>query len=115
MTFGKKIKKYRESKGWSQEQLAKELNTSKQVISRYENEQRSPKIDVAIEYAKILNIPIPNLIDDTVDIFDTQKKAAPSQKRDKVAEKIKSLSEDEQSKALDFINYLIQSRGRNDM
>ena len=36
MTFGDKLKKYREEHGISQEQLGAILGTSKQVISRYE-------------------------------------------------------------------------------
>ena len=48
MKFGEKLKKSRNDKQWSQEQLAKKLGTSKQVISRYENGQRSPKLSIAI-------------------------------------------------------------------
>ena len=42
----------------SQEELAALLGTSKQVISRYETGQRSPKITVASEYAAKLGVPI---------------------------------------------------------
>lgn len=65
MSFGKKLKEYRLSKSLSQEELAKKLNTTKQVISRYEREERSPKLTAAIEIAKKLNIPVEMLIDDS--------------------------------------------------
>lgn len=57
MTFGEKLRMLRDQNGWTQEQLANKLGTSKQVISRYENNQRSPKLSVAIKYAEILGIP----------------------------------------------------------
>lgn len=43
------------------------LGTTKQVISRYETNQRTPKITVAVEYSKKLNIPLDYLIDDSID------------------------------------------------
>lgn len=48
--------------GLSQEELAAKLGTSKQVISRYENGQRIPKITVAHEYAAILGCPLSALV-----------------------------------------------------
>lgn len=42
--------------------MAKILGTTKQVISRYEKGQRTPKITVAREYAERLNIPLPYLL-----------------------------------------------------
>lgn len=66
MTFGCKLKNIRLSMGLSQEEFAKKLNTTKQVISRYETEQRTPKITIAQEYAAILGVPLHSLIDDSV-------------------------------------------------
>lgn len=64
MSFGAKLKEYRTIHGISQEDLAKRLNTTKQVISRYENEQRSPKLSIAVEYSEKLGIPLDILVDD---------------------------------------------------
>lgn len=68
MSFGSKLKQYRLKLGLSQDELAKKLNTTKQVISRYENEQRSPKISVAVEIAEKLGLPLDSLIDDRKDL-----------------------------------------------
>lgn len=65
MTFGEKLKRIREEKGMSQDELGALLGTSKQVISRYETGQRTPKITTAKEYASILGIPLNYLIDDS--------------------------------------------------
>ena len=64
--FGDKLKKIRIERELSQQQLADLLGTSKQVISRYETNQRTPKITVAQEYADKLNVPLNYLIDDNI-------------------------------------------------
>jgi len=66
-TFGEKIKEIRRERSLSQEQLAALLGTSKQVISRYETNQRTPKITVAQEYADKLGVSLSFLIDDSFD------------------------------------------------
>jgi transcriptional regulator with XRE-family HTH domain len=75
-TFGEKIKALRFHLGMSQEDMGKTLNTSKQNISRYENEQNSPRIDTVDYIAKKLGIEITFLINDefsiqeVIDVFD---------------------------------------------
>ena len=66
MTFGEKLKKYRESRDMTQDELARILDTSKQVVSRYENGLRSPKINIATEFARKLNLPATYFVDDSV-------------------------------------------------
>lgn len=60
--FGDRLKIIRLSRHMSQEELATLLGTSKQVISRYETNQRTPKITVANEYAEKLNVPLNTLL-----------------------------------------------------
>ncbi len=67
MTFGEKLRKIRSDKGLSQEEFGKLLKTSKQVISRYENGQRSPKISIAQKYSEMLGVSLNSLIDDSCD------------------------------------------------
>ncbi len=68
MTFGEKVKVCRKAFDITQDQLAEKLHTTKQVISRYESGQRIPKVTVAQEYAKALNIPLSPLIDPNIDM-----------------------------------------------
>ena len=51
--FGTKLKKIRIEKNMSQDEMATFLGTSKQVISRYETNQRTPKITTAQELSLI--------------------------------------------------------------
>lgn len=69
MTFGEKLIKYRNDNGLTQDELAKIVGTTKQVISRYEKGQRTPKIDVVQEYAKKLNLSVLYLVDNNVTII----------------------------------------------
>lgn len=60
--FGDILKEMRTTRGMTQDELAVLLNTSKQVISRYETGQRFPKITVAQEYATKLGVPLGRLL-----------------------------------------------------
>lgn len=58
MDFGAALKKLRLERGLSQEEMGSLLGTSKQVISRYENGKRTPKVSHAATFAAILNVPL---------------------------------------------------------
>lgn len=59
--FGENLKAIRIKRGMTQDELAELLNTSKQVISRYENGQRYPKISAAARIAKALGVSLAEL------------------------------------------------------
>lgn len=98
MKFGEKLKKIRAYRNLSQEDLATILGTSKQVISRYENNQRTPKITVAQEYAEKLNLPLDFLIDDNQ---DTPAEKLTTKNDDELSQKVK-----ERPKLLELMNVL---------
>ena len=62
--FAEKLKSFRDSKGYSLEDLANILGTSKQVLSRYETRKRIPKISTVNEYAEKLELPLTQLLPD---------------------------------------------------
>lgn len=68
--FGDKLKAIRLERELTQDALADLLGTSKQVISRYENNQRSPKVDVVSRYAEVLSVPIELLLDNAASLPD---------------------------------------------
>ena len=63
--FGDRLREIRKEKGLSQEEFAKLLGTSKQVLSRYETQQRAPKITLASEYAEKLGVTLDYMLGDT--------------------------------------------------
>ena len=58
MAFGDTLKRIRMDRGLSQDKLAALLGTTKQVISRYETNQRVPQLTVVEAFARKLNVPI---------------------------------------------------------
>ena len=68
MLFGDKLKQARLDRNMSQEEMANLLGTSKQVISRYETNQRSPKISMVAKWCHILNIDLNSMLDDGEDL-----------------------------------------------
>lgn len=60
--FSDVLREIRADNGWTQEELAKKLGTSKQVISRYENNQRVPKITTTADYAAKLGVSLEYLL-----------------------------------------------------
>ena len=70
MTFGNKLKQIRTERGLSQSEFAKILGTSKQVISRYELGQTTPKISIVSKWCQILGLNLDNLINENKSICD---------------------------------------------
>ena len=62
--FGERLKNIRKQKGMTQSELGNLLGASKQVISRYENGERAPKLSVAFKYANKLGVSILELMPD---------------------------------------------------
>jgi len=62
--FGERLRQLRKERGLSLDELAKVLGTSKQVLSRYETNQRVPKVSVAAEYAKKLDVSLEYMMGD---------------------------------------------------
>jgi transcriptional regulator with XRE-family HTH domain len=64
-SFGKKIAALRKEMKISQTDLAKKLNTSVSVISRYERDEMTPSIDTAKKLADILKTTVGYLLGET--------------------------------------------------
>lgn len=84
MTFGEKLFKLRKANGLSQETLAEQLDTSRQAVSKWENNQGYPETDKIIMISSIFNVSTDYLLKDTevtaeeVDGFYVSKEMATS-------------------------------------
>lgn len=121
--FGKRLKQIREARNMSQDEFANLLGTSKQVISRYETSQRTPKITTVYEYAQKLGVSLEQLtgydeyslqpaIAIKNEVFDLIGLWTPYQARKRlpVLEACQDLSEDELIEVLNYIKYLQSKR-----
>lgn len=62
MKFNERLKKIREDKGLTQEQLAKQSGISARMIQKYEYGVSRPRYDAAEKLAQALEIPISELL-----------------------------------------------------
>lgn len=81
-TFGKRLRHIRKERNMTQDEFAKLLGTSKQILSRYEREDRSPRIEVVRKYAEALKVSADYLLGDeeaeaVSSMFWAQKKEKP--------------------------------------
>lgn len=65
MTFGEKLFKLRKEKGFSQENLAEKLNTTRQAISKWENGQGFPETEKLLMIGNIFEVSIDYLLKET--------------------------------------------------
>ncbi|MBS4207070.1 helix-turn-helix transcriptional regulator [Bacillus sp. FJAT-50079] len=62
MNFAEKLKKERKEKGWSQEELAEKLFVSRQSVSKWENGQNYPSIEIIINISDLFDVTIDELL-----------------------------------------------------
>jgi len=60
-----RLKHHRETKGWSQGELARRLGVSRQTINAVETDKYDPSLPLALRMAKLFGVNVPDLfIDD---------------------------------------------------
>ena len=62
MTFGEKLYQLRKTHGFSQEALAEKLNTSRQAVSKWENNNGYPETEKIILLAKLFSVSLDDLL-----------------------------------------------------
>ncbi|MBO4980703.1 MAG: helix-turn-helix transcriptional regulator [Lachnospiraceae bacterium] len=62
MNFGLRLRQIRKELGETQDEFAARIGTSKQVLSRYESGQRTPKISLVEKYAQSLQVSVDYLM-----------------------------------------------------
>lgn len=65
MNFGEKLFNLRKEKGLSQEALAEQLNTTRQAISKWENNHGYPETEKLIKLSDIFQVPVDFLLKET--------------------------------------------------
>lgn len=69
--FSINLKYLREKRNLSQNKLADMIGVNQTTIARWEDDNRTPNLDNAIDVSKILNIPLPDLIGRDLRLSDT--------------------------------------------
>lgn len=62
LDIGSKIMQLRKAKNWSQEDLAKQINSSRVMVGNYERNTNMPSIEVIVKMSKSFNVTVDFLI-----------------------------------------------------
>jgi transcriptional regulator with XRE-family HTH domain len=62
LNIGSKITELRKQKKWSQSDLAKAVNASRDIIGKYERNQNAPSIEMAQKIADVFGITVDYLL-----------------------------------------------------
>ena len=66
LSIGNKIIELRKSKKWSQEDLAKQIKSSRIMIGKYERNDNAPSLEVIIKLAKALDVSVDYLLGESI-------------------------------------------------
>jgi len=62
LSIGSRIIILRKEKNWSQVELAKQINASREIISRYERNESQPSIDMIVKMANAFDVTVDFLL-----------------------------------------------------
>jgi len=62
LNIGSKITELRKQKGWSQVQLAEAISASRDIVGKYERNDNSPSIEMALKIAKVFDVSVDFLL-----------------------------------------------------
>ncbi|OEK09130.1 transcriptional regulator [Flavivirga aquatica] len=102
LNIGSKIMELRKAKSWSQEDLAKQIQSSRVMIGNYERNTNTPSIDILLKIANIFDVSVDYLIGEgSLSNYDKEVL--------KRIEDIEQLDEDTKSKLFFLIDNVIQN------
>ncbi|MGM0111062.1 helix-turn-helix domain-containing protein [Enterococcus sp. DIV0187] len=93
--LGNMIKQLRKENGLTQKELAKMVHVSQQAIARYESQKAEPTFDVLVDISEAFGVPIHYFLD--MDASEAEQEYIAI---------YRSLNEENQRKALDFLRLL---------
>lgn len=100
-SIGKRIRKYREAKGWRQEDFAERIGLSVTYTGMIERGEKVPKLETFITIANVLEVSADLLL---ADVLSTGYNVKSSE----MTEEISSLSPSERDRIYSVINAMIK-------
>lgn len=98
MIFAEKLIQLRKKSGWSQEELAEQMNVTRQSVSKWEGAQSVPDLNKMIQLSRLFNVSLDYLLKDEIEEMPEQEEAPPEDKP--VSEEIRHVSMEEASRFL---------------
>jgi transcriptional regulator with XRE-family HTH domain len=99
--FGKRLKNLRESKGWTQENLAEKMNISSNYLSSIERGKENPTFDMLIKFSDALEVEM-------WELFDFGHEAGPKELREMLGKFAMEIEEDKLKPAVQILRAIIK-------
>ena len=105
--FGKRLAQARKAQGFSQEELAAKLGTSRANLAYYERKAENPTLEFLNRCSDVLKIPVADLIGE--DQADEHRKPGPKSKLEKQLEAVRKLPRAKQKFVSEFLETVLQA------
>lgn len=86
MNLAEKISQLRRQRGWSQEELAEQMNVSRQAVSKWESAQSTPDLDKLVQLSQLFGVSTDELLKDGAQPPEACAAAEPPARRVSMAE-----------------------------
>jgi transcriptional regulator with XRE-family HTH domain len=111
MDIGKALIQLRKSRGWSQKELAAELNITQKMVSDYETHKRVPPVERLPDFAKMFGVSIDKLLGVKPLIIEREvRHVHKNSRRAKINDLLDKLTPVEERAILNHIRGLIAQR-----
>src|SRR3989338_1079359 len=101
ITIGERIMQLRKAKNWSQDELAKEISSSRVMIGKYERSDNLPSIEVIVKLAKVFNVSVDFLLGEGLnDAYDKEMV--------KRLDEVEHLPTDEKQRIFQYMDLIIR-------
>lgn len=104
--FAKALYNRRKQLGLTQDELAERVGTSKQMVSRYELAQRSPKIGMANKFAEAMGTTLNELLGIDAEELETETNEPKTNEARILAKGIDKMSKEQREAILNMMNGL---------
>jgi transcriptional regulator with XRE-family HTH domain len=108
--FGQRLAALRHSKGFSQSQLAKQLNTTRKMIDYYERRAQNPSLDFIQRAAEVLGVSVGELLGSEPKA--TRGRPGPTPQLQLRFEQIRRLPRKEQEFIIRFLDTVLEKAQR---
>lgn len=109
MILADKIAQLRHQNGWSQEELAHQLDVSRQAVSKWESGSSIPELDKILNMSRIFNVTTDYLLKDELETPESVLSAPSDREELPVREPVRTLSLEEATTYLELVR---QTQGK---
>jgi transcriptional regulator with XRE-family HTH domain len=106
--FGQRLVTLRKRKGWTQTELARRLETTREMVDYYERRAPNPSLDVIQKLAEALEVSVPELLGVEMKAAHKRSKPGPAPQLQLRFERIQRLPRKDQEFILRFLDTFLE-------